>query len=89
MCSLELCRTWQVVDVTAIEQQVSINRVAQRRQVSTQRHAASHVAPDTAVVVNAHLRRRDVGRHTEVRKPQILDLLVFEHALDALVESAS
>ena len=41
------------------------------------------------VGVHAHLARRDVGGDTEIRQPQVLDLLVLKHVLDAMVEGAT
>ena len=41
------------------------------------------------VGVHAHLARRDVGGDTEIRQPQVLDLLVLKHVLDAMVKSAT
>ena len=59
------------------------------RSAHTETHRGANVAPKTARLVNAHPRRGDVGRHAEVRQPEVLHLQFPEHAAQRPIERAA
>ena len=65
--------TWQVVGVATIQQEVTVHWVAQRGEVAGERHASTHIVPQTAHPVDLHLGVCDVSGDAEVWEPQVLD----------------
>jgi len=37
--------TWQIIHIAAIQQEVPIFRIAQRRHITTERHGGAYVTP--------------------------------------------
>ena len=64
--------TWEVVDVSSVQQEMAVHGVTERGHVARERHAGSHVAPERARVVDPHLGLRDVRGDTEVGNPEVL-----------------
>lgn len=63
MAVMEAEPTWQVVDVAAVHQQVSIFGVAERGEVPRQRHAGADVPPQrTSGTSRVHSRFHDNSR---------------------------
>ena len=62
----------EIVDITSVQQEVAVHRVAEGRHVASQRHRGPDVSPETARVVHPHVGHRDVGGDGEVGQPQVL-----------------
>ena len=75
----------QVVDVPSVQQEVSVDRVADGREPSRQRHGPADIAPQRAEVVDPHLAVGDVGGHREERQPVVADVgVALEYRLKDL-----
>ena len=57
--------TWKIIDIAPVQKEVSVHGVAYGWKPVCQRHGASDVTPQRAVVVDPHLGVRDVRRHRE------------------------
>ena len=62
----------EIVDITPVQEKMTVHRVAEGRHVASQRHRGSDVSPETARVVHPHVGHRDVGGDGEVGQPQVL-----------------
>ena len=86
----------QIVDEAAVNEHVSVRWIADWWQISEQRHAGTHVAPQRALrsnesddeqinanmLVYAHGHARHVGADAVERQPQVLDRDIAERLVN-------
>ena len=84
-----LSLTRQVVDISTIQQQVTIDGVTERRHVARERHARPNIAPQGTGCVYSHFRVGDVRCDAEIRQPEIFNLFLSKQLTQKIVERAT